>query len=339
MLAVSDSVPERHRTVRDWAVAKLTEIESALRDEDDVAAMEVVQRAINELQGDLGVRDRVKQPAAGRLRQAAAAVGSSIHAATGAASTAVRTGASRATGDIATAATIVAEKGGTMVRSGASGAAAGFGVAHAALADFAKNLDWDTVREIAPKEYLDKFVTAGTRGVDRTLDEARSVWETIPEQSRAMGPEEVSKHLWGAESQADRFDWSHIVPHSQGGSNEAANGIFELASLNWSRGGKLMEQHEYDAAVQVLKDTAFEPALAKTASQVLSGVAWRLQFLACCHAWNMVLSISAVRSAGTRCFSSSGGRWPSPLLSGRQWLASWLLSHWPSPPSFRSLHR
>ena len=53
MLAVSDSVPERHRTVRDWAVAKLTEIESALRDEDDVAAMEVVQRAINELQGDL----------------------------------------------------------------------------------------------------------------------------------------------------------------------------------------------------------------------------------------------------------------------------------------------
>ena len=51
------------------------------------------------------------------------------------------------------------------------------------------------------------------------------MWESIPERLRALGPEEVGKRLEG-------FDWSHIRPHSQGGSNEASNGIFELASLN-----------------------------------------------------------------------------------------------------------
>ena len=158
-----------------------------------------------------------------------------------------------------------------MVRSGVSGAAAGLGVAHDALSGFADNLDWSTVLQLAPADYLSRFVTAGTYGVDRTLEQARSVWETLPEQLRAMGPEDVSKRLWGTESLADRFDWSHIVPHSQGGSNDAANGIFEMASLNRSRGAELMRPEEYAAAVQVLSDTAFEAALIETASQVLSG--------------------------------------------------------------------
>ena len=158
-----------------------------------------------------------------------------------------------------------------MARSGVAGAAAGLGVAHGTLSDFADNLDWSTVLQLAPADYLSRFVTAGTYGVDRTLEQARSVWETLPEQLRAMGPEEVSKHLWGAESLADRFDWSHIVPRSQGGSNDAANGIFEIAGINRSRGAELMRPEEYNAAVQVLSDTAFEAALVETASQVLSG--------------------------------------------------------------------
>lgn len=268
---VSASVQDKHRDVREWAVAKLIEIESALRDEDDVAALEVVQGAIKDLRRALRRDQREgggRRATADRMRQAVAAAGSSIQAATDTTTTAVRTGASRASEGFATATKVVSEKGGAMVRSGASGAAAGLGVAHKALDDFARNLDWST---IVPTEYVEKFVTAGTRGVDRTLDEARLVWETIPEQLRALGPEEVATHLWGAESAADRFDWSHIVPHSAGGSNEAANGIFELAHLNRSRGADLMHPHEYEAAVQVLSETAFEAALAETASQVLSG--------------------------------------------------------------------
>ena len=271
---VSDQISEQAATVRDWAVTKLAEVESALRDADDVAAMETVQRAIRELQGDFGAPGQEGswgRVAGDRLRQKASALASSIDKATDSVTKSARTGVGRATAGLAAAATAATEKGSTMVRSGVAGAAAGLGVAHGALTDFADNLDWSTVLETAPADYLNRFVTAGTYGVDRTLEQARSVWETLPEQLRAMGPEEVSRHLWGAESPADRFDWSHIVPHSDGGSNGAANGIFEIASLNRSRGGELMKPQEYEAAVTVLSDTAFEAALVETASQVLSG--------------------------------------------------------------------
>ena len=269
LCSVAESVPEQHRITRDLVIAKLREIESDLREVDDVGAMEVIQRAISELEADQGVRDRKDnrlQVTAGRVRQAAQIVGSSIQAATDTATTVVRDGASRATAGLAAATAAVSDKG----RSGASGAAAGFGVAHETLTAFQKNLDWNS---IVPTEYVSRFVTAGTRGIDRSLEDAHLVWETIPEHLRALGPEEVAKRLWGAESVADRFDWSHIVPHSQGGGTEATNGIFELASINRSRGAKLMEPQEYDAAVQVLSDTAFKAALVETASQVLSGAA------------------------------------------------------------------
>ena len=149
-----------------------------------------------------------------RIKQTAATVGASVEAATDTAATAVRAGAARAAGDLAAARTVAVEKGSALVRSGASGIAAGFGVASETLTGFAENLDWST---IDPTRYL----YAGTRGVSRGLEEARLVWESIPEQLRALGPEEVAKRL-------DGFDWSHIVPYSKGGGNEAANGIFEF---------------------------------------------------------------------------------------------------------------
>lgn len=213
MLTVRDSVSEeQHRIVRGRTVAKLLEIGAALRDAEDLAAMEVVQRAINEL-GNLEARDSKKnrrRATGSRMRDAAAAVGSSIEVATATTTRAVRAAASRA----ADLAAIAAEKGSTMLRSGASGVAGGLAVAHEALADFGRNLDWST---ITPTEYVEKFVTAGTSSVDRTMEQARAVWEMIPEQLRALGPEEMAARLWGADSAADRFDWSHIVPRSQGG--------------------------------------------------------------------------------------------------------------------------
>ena len=206
--------------------------------------------------------DRKPDPMAGktvvdRVKQAAATVGASVESVTDAATTAVRGGAARAAGDLAAARTVVAEKGGTLVRSGASGIAAGFGVANEALTGFAENLDWST---IDPTRYL----YAGTRGVSRSLEEARLVWESIPEQLRALGPEEVAKRL-------DGFDWSHIVPHSKGGGNELANGIFEFAGLNRSRGAEQMTGAEIEAAARVLSEAAFAAALERVASRVFVG--------------------------------------------------------------------
>ena len=249
---------EQYRVARELAAGKLKEIESALHDADNIDVMEVVQhtmpassRTDKELQDDLNLRGEL---AAGRLRQAA---GSSVQAAADAAATTVRAGAARAAGNLTAAKTIAAEKGGTLVRSGASGVAAGFGVANEALAGFARNLDWST---IDPTKYL----YAGTRGVSRGLGEARVVWESIPEQLRALGPEEVTKRLEGS-------DWSHIFPHSKGGGNDAANGIFEFAGLNRSRSSEPMTGAEIEAAAKVLSETAFKAALKKVASQVFTG--------------------------------------------------------------------
>ena len=155
--------------------------------------------------------------------------------------------------------TVVAEKSNALFRSGAAGAAAGFGVANDTLVGFAKNLDWSLIDH-------SKWLHIGTHGVSRGLEEARLVWESIPEQLRALGPDAIAKRL-------DGFDWSHIVPYSKGGGNEAANGIFELAGLNRARGAEQMTPAEIEAAAQVLSQTAFEATLQEIASQALAGAA------------------------------------------------------------------
>ena len=294
--------------VRELAVCKLEEIEAALKGANDVEAMAVIRHAIKELKGDLNLKDRSEalgRIAGGGLQVAAAAVGSSLQTTSEAAKTAVRSSGTRAVeaaiaakeialekgGDVARStasgvkagvavasevagtavrsgaagaakATIAAkevalDKGGDFMRSTASGAASGFVVAYQALMGYAENLDWNS---IDPSRYLQ----VGTRGVERNLAEARLVWESIPEHLRALGPEEVAKRL-------DGFDWSHIRPFSEGGSNAASNGIFELAALNRSRGAARMTPTEVEAAQQALTDQAFKAALFETASQAFRG--------------------------------------------------------------------
>ena len=193
---------------------------------------------------------------ADRARRAAASARESVAAAAETAAAAVRSGTVRAAGSLAASGTHAGAKGGALVRTGASGMVAGFGAANDALAGYAENLDWNTI--IDPTKYLH----AGTRGVSRGLEEARLVWESIPEQLRALGPEEMAKRL-------DGFDWSHVVPHSEGGGHEAANGMFEIASLNRSRGAEQMTVAEIEAAAKVLSDAAFAAALEDVASQAL----------------------------------------------------------------------
>ena len=88
-----------------------------------------------------------------------------------------------------------------------------FSSAYGHLSRFRRNLDWS---KIDPTKYL----YAGTRGVSRGMMEAKKVWETLPSQIRARGPETVARFLKGK-------DWSHKQPYSTGGSNAALNGIFE----------------------------------------------------------------------------------------------------------------
>ena len=153
----------------------------------------------------------------------------------------------------------IIEKGDAVIRKGAAGATAGFAVANEALAGYARNLDWNLIDH-------SKFLFAGTHGVGRGLDEARLVWDSIPEQLRALGPDAIAKRL-------DGFDWSHIVPYSKGGGNEAANGIFEFAGLNRARGAEQMSGVDIEAAAQVLSQTAFKAALEEVASRALTGAA------------------------------------------------------------------
>ena len=81
---------------------------------------------------------------------------------------------------------------------------------------------------------------------------------------RALGAEEVAKKL-------DGFDWSHIVPRSKGGGDGAANGVFELAGLNRSRGAEQMTAAEIQAAAEVLSQTAFRAAVQQVASRAFAG--------------------------------------------------------------------
>ena len=137
--------------------------------------------------------------------------------------------------------------------------AAGLCVAGDSLTRFANSLDWNT---IDPTPYL----SAGARGVNRGLDEARLVWESIPAQLRLLRQDEVEERLSG-------FDWSHMVLHSAEGGNEAGNGIFGIAALDRGRGAERLTAAEIAEAASVLQDTAFVAALEDVASKLVFGAA------------------------------------------------------------------
>ena len=199
---------------------------------------------------DMGAESKTtRRAAADRIKRRTTAAVKSVK---GTAATAARSGAERTVKGIAAAGTVVLEKGSALVHRAASGVLVGC----EAAVGYVSNQDWISVTDPT------KFLYAGTRGTSRGFEEARLVWESIPEQLRALGPEEVAKRL-------DGFDWSHIVARSKGGGDEAANGIFEIASLNRSRGAEQMTAAEIEAASKVLTETAFKAALEDVAKTML----------------------------------------------------------------------
>jgi hypothetical protein len=109
-----------------------------------------------------------------------------------------------------------------------------------------------------------KFARAGVREGMRNFQEAAKVFESIPAQIRARGPEAVRQFC------QDK-DWSHIQARVNGGGNEAANGIFEYFWVNRARGGKDMTAKELTAAKQVLTNAAFKAAVAQIVGAAVKG--------------------------------------------------------------------
>lgn len=109
-----------------------------------------------------------------------------------------------------------------------------------------------------------KFARAGVRDGIRDVQEAAKVFESIPAQIRAQGPEAIRNFC------QDK-DWSHIKAHVNGGGSEAGNGIFEHFWVNRARGGADMTAAELAVAKQVLADAAFKAAVAEIVGAAIKG--------------------------------------------------------------------
>ncbi|BAZ31253.1 hypothetical protein NIES4074_37250 [Cylindrospermum sp. NIES-4074] len=109
-----------------------------------------------------------------------------------------------------------------------------------------------------------KVARAGVRHGMRNVQEAAKVFESIPAQIRAQGPEAIRNFC------RDK-DWSHIQAHVNGGGSEAANGIFEHFWVNRARGGVDMTAEELAVAKQVLADAAFKAAVGEIVGAVIQG--------------------------------------------------------------------
>ena len=143
-------------------------------------------------------------------------------------------------------------------RNAAAGASFGSYTWYKAL-QILNNLEFS---KIDPSKYL----SAGTRGQSRTLLEARKVWESVPRSVRAAGPKATANFLRNK-------DWSHVVPHSRGGSDLAKNGVWEHQSLNRSRGDSRMTPREVAAARHALRSGAMRSAIVQAAKSAAVGSA------------------------------------------------------------------
>jgi len=118
--------------------------------------------------------------------------------------------------------------------------------------------------ENLPKQLQLKFARAGMRDGIRNVQEAAKVFESIPAQIRAQGPEAIRNFC------QDK-DWSHIRAHINGGGSEANNGIFEYFWVNRDRGGVDMTAEELAVAKKVLADAAFKTAVTEIVGITIKG--------------------------------------------------------------------
>ena len=123
---------------------------------------------------------------------------------------------------------------------------------------FARNLTFINL----PAEQIEKYQRAGSE--ERNLLQAKEVWETIPAQIRAGGPEALWKFHQGK-------SWSHIIPKSKGGPSMADNGIWWSYAKNHLLGPEPMSLADIADARAVIRSNAMRAAVTQTASGMVRG--------------------------------------------------------------------
>jgi hypothetical protein len=93
--------------------------------------------------------------------------------------------------------------------------------------------------EDLPAEVIAQLRRDGTRGDLRDLDGARDVyWQNVPAEARGSmeGVETITND--------PAIDWMHKVPHDDGGSRAASNGVYGPEELNGAIGDRPMTEAE-----------------------------------------------------------------------------------------------
>ena len=130
----------------------------------------------------------------------------------------------------------------------------GLWVAGEFLNSFARNLVFDNL----PQELKQKYRLAG--GEYKSLPAARAIWETIPAQIRAAGPEALWEFHKGK-------DWSHIIPKSWGGPVTPPNGIWWCSPCNKRLGPRPMNP----AALAQARTLLLSEGMRSTITQTIKG--------------------------------------------------------------------
>ena len=123
---------------------------------------------------------------------------------------------------------------------------------------FARNLTFNNL----PAVLIEKYQRAG--GEEKDLLQAKGVWETIPAQIRAGGPEALSKFHEGK-------NWSHIIPKSKEGPSTADNAIWWSSEKNYLLGPEPMSLADIADARAVIRSNALRAAVTQTASGMVRG--------------------------------------------------------------------
>ena len=123
---------------------------------------------------------------------------------------------------------------------------------------FAHNLTFKNLPEVL----REKYQMAGNE--EKNLLQAQEVWETIPAQIRAGGPEALWKFHQGK-------NWSHIIPKSKGGPSTADNAIWWSSAKNHSLGAEPMSLADIADARAVIRSDAMRAAVTQTASGMVRG--------------------------------------------------------------------
>ena len=126
------------------------------------------------------------------------------------------------------------------------------------LNTFARNLNFSNL----PRELISKYRRAGSE--HKSLAQARGVWESIPAQVRAGGPDALSKFHHGK-------SWSHIIPKWRKGSSTADNAIWWSLDKNRALGPNPMSLADIADAKAVLRSDAIRAAVTQTANGMVKG--------------------------------------------------------------------